>query len=179
MTQGLSAYSKRIHAIILGVKSHRRTLEEMMRNLRVVLALGEATNGIRLLERTIVLPTDTDRTEGARSLPSRMERRSCRRHQRRAQSRECSSRTFALEMFCTYEMCAFCHPQFRDWFAAAFKFFCVLHRAGDVTNGFMADVAAKDKIKWLERLRGVSLSGHNIRIIVAVEGGRSVRNIGR
>jgi hypothetical protein len=67
-------------------------------------------------------------------------------------------------MFCTYEMCAFCHPQLRDWSADAFGFFRVLQRAGDVTNGFMADVAAKDEIKWLERLRGVSLSGHDIRI---------------
>jgi hypothetical protein len=76
-------------------------------------------------------------------------------------------------------MCTFCHPQLRDWFADAFEFFRVLHRAGDVTDGFVADVAAKDEIERLKRLRWVSLGGHGIPCIVAVEGGRSVQNIGR
>jgi hypothetical protein len=153
MTRCLTAYSKRIHTTVLGIKSYGRTLEEMMRNLRVVLAFGEATDGIHLLERTIVLPVDTDWTDGARSLPSGMERWSCRGHERGARRRARPSRTSTLEVFRTYEMCAFCHPKFRGWLADAFEFFRVLHMAGDVTNGLMADVAAEDEIKWLERLR--------------------------
>ena len=70
------AYSKRIHAALLGIKSYGRTLEEMVRDLRVVLAFGEATDRVHLLERTIVLPIDADWADGARSLSSRIEWRS-------------------------------------------------------------------------------------------------------
>jgi hypothetical protein len=125
----------------------------MMRNLRVVLPFGEATNGIHLLERTIVLPINTDWADGTRSLPSGMERWSCQEHERGVRRGARSPRTSTLEVFCTYEMCTFCHPKFGGWFADAFEFFRVLHMAGDVTNGLMADVTAEDEIEWLERLR--------------------------
>jgi len=160
----LMTYSKRVHAALFGIESYGWTLEEMMRNFGVVLAFGEATDGIHLLERTVVLPIDTDRTDGARSLSSRMERRSCRRHEERPWKRGCSSRTSTLEVFRTYQMCAFGHPKFRDWFAAAFEFFDVLYRTGNVTNGFMADVAAEDKVKRLKRLRQVSFGSHHARV---------------
>jgi hypothetical protein len=83
-TPCLTAYSKCIHARFLRIESYRRTLEEMVRNLRVVLTFGEATDGIHLLEGTIILPIDTDWTDGARSLPSGMEWRSYQEHEKDA-----------------------------------------------------------------------------------------------
>jgi hypothetical protein len=155
------AYSKRIHASILCIESNGRTLEKMVRNLRVVLTFCEATDGIHLLESMVVLPIDTNGTDGTRSLPSRMERRSCRGHERGARRSRCPSRTSALEVLCTYEMCTLGHPKLCGWFTGAFEFPRIGHRAGDVTNGFMADVAAEDEIKWLERLRWYSFGGHD------------------
>jgi hypothetical protein len=58
-------------------------------------------------------------------------------------------------------MCTFGHPKLCGWFAGTFEFSCFLHRAGDVANRFMADVAAKNEIEWLERLRWVSFGGHD------------------
>lgn len=58
-------------------------------------------------------------------------------------------------------MCAFSHPKLRVWFAAAFEFFRVLYRVRNVTNGFMADVAAEDEIERLKRLHEVSFGGHD------------------
>lgn len=67
-------------------------------------------------------------------------------------------------MFRTYQVCAFGHPKLRVWFAAALEFFRILYRAGDVTNGLMADVAAEDEIERLKRLRWVSFGSHDAQV---------------
>jgi hypothetical protein len=74
-------------------------------------------------------------------------------------------------------MCAFGHPKLCGWFAGTFELSCFLHRAGDVTDGFMTDVAAKNEIEGLERLRWVSFGGHDTRLVVVVVQVRSMGTI--